>query len=83
VVKNSVLPISIICPPDTGRPASFTEDFSDWLHRINQSISVMTYTDGPPSFKYLDSIKIAYVHRYKNLPQRYAFFIWSILRNYD
>ncbi len=82
-MKNSVLLISGIYPPDTGGPASFTEDFSEWLYRNNQNVSIITYTDGPSRIEHLDSKKITYVHRYKNLPKRYAYFIWNILRNYD
>jgi glycosyltransferase involved in cell wall biosynthesis len=82
-VKNSLLLISGIYPPDTGGPASFTEDFAHWLSQNNEKVSVVTYTDGPSQTKYFDSIKITYVHRYENLPKRYICFAWSILKNYD
>ena len=82
-MKNSLLLISGIYPPDTGGPASFTEDFAHWLSQNNEKVSVVTYTDGPSQTKYFDSIKITYIHRYKNLPRRYICFAWSILRNYN
>lgn len=82
-MKNSLLLISGIYPPDTGGPASFTEDFAHWLSQNSKTVSVVTYTDGPSQTKYFDSIKITYVHRYENLPRRYMCFAWSILKNYD
>ena len=82
-MKNSVLLISGIYPPDTGGPASFTEDFSQWLSHKNDKVSIITYTDGPSQTKYLGSIEISYVHRHKTLSKRYLCFVWTILRNYD
>ena len=82
-MKNSLLLISGIYPPDMGGPASFTEDFAHWLSQKNEKVSVVTYTDGPSQTKYFDSLKITYVHRHENLPKRYMCFAWSILKNYD
>lgn len=82
-MKNSLLLISGIYPPDTGGPASFTEDFAHWLSQKNETVSVVTYTDGPSQTKYFESIKITYVHRYDNLARRYLCFTSSILKNYD
>ena len=82
-MKNSVLLISGIYPPDTGGPASFTEDFSKWVSHKNDKVSIITYTDGTSETKYLDSTKIIYIHRHKNLSKRYTYFVWTILRNYD
>jgi len=82
-VKKTLLLISGIYPPDTGGPASFTEDFAHWLSQNDEKVLVVTYTDGPSHTKYFDSIKITYIRRYKNLPKRYICFAWSILRNYN
>ena len=82
-MKNSVLLISGIYPPDTGGPASFTEDFSKWVSHKKDKVSIITYTDGTSETKYLDSTKIIYIHRHKNLSKRYIYFVWAILRNYD
>lgn len=82
-MKNSFLLVSGIYPPDTGGPASFTEDFSQWLSRNKEKVSIITYTDGLSETKYVDSIQIIYVQRYKNLVKRYLCFVWTILKNYN
>jgi len=82
-MKNSFLLVSGIYPPDTGGPASFTEDFSQWLAQKKEKVLIITYTDGPSETKAVDSIKIIYVHRYKNLVKRYLYFVWTILKNYN
>lgn len=82
-MKNSLLLISGIYPPDTGGPASFAEDFAHWLSQNRERVSIVTYTDGPSQTRYFNSLKITYVHRHRNLSKRYMCFAWNILKNYD
>ncbi len=81
-MEKSVLLISGIYPPDTGGPATFIHDFSNWLSNQKIRSTLITYTDGPSRTMIDGSIKIVYCHRYRSVTKRYFCFVWSILKNY-
>ncbi len=78
-----MLLVSGIYPPDTGGPATFTQDFSRWLVHKNLSISVVAYTDGPSKTVIDEGVKVVQIHRDKNIAIRYFRFIWTLIKNYD
>lgn len=82
-MKESVLIISGIYPPDTGGPATFSHNFSKWLSNKNINVTIVTYTDESSQTKFVDSVKIVYVQRHRIVPVRYFLFILSIFRNYN
>ncbi len=82
-MKSSVLLVSGIYPPDTGGPATFTQDFSRWLAHKNLNISVVTYTDGPSNTVIDEGVKVIQIHRGKNIVIRYFRFIRTLIKNYD
>lgn len=82
-MKSSVLLVSGIYPPDTGGPATFTQDFSRWLGQKDLNISVVTYTDGPSKTVIDEGVKVVQIHRDKNIAIRYFRFIRTLIKNYD
>ena len=82
-MKSSVLLVSGIYPPDTGGPATFTQDFSRWLAQKNLDISVVTYTDGPSITVIDEGVRVVQIHRDKNIAIRYFRFIQTLVKNYD
>ena len=81
-MKISVLLISGIYPPDTGGPATFTQDFSKWLSQRNVNVSIVTYTDGLSRSSIVDGVRIIQVHRDVNIVKRYLEFILVLVKNY-
>jgi len=81
-VKSSILLISGIYPPDTGGPATFTQEYSKWLAQKNLDVSVITYTDGPSKTAINEGVRFTFIHRNKNIALRYLNFIWVILKNH-
>ena len=82
-MKSSVLLVSGIYPPDTGGPATFTQDFSRWLSHKNINVSIVTYTDGSSKSSIVDGVRIIQVHRNINIVKRYFEFISVLVRNYN
>jgi glycosyltransferase involved in cell wall biosynthesis len=82
-VKSSVLLVSGIYPPDTGGPATFTQDFSRWLSQKNVDVSIVTYTDGLSITTHVDGVRIILVHRDINIMKRYFEFISVLVKNYN
>lgn len=82
-MKSSVLLVSGIYPPDTGGPATFSQDFSRWLSQKNVNVSIVTYTDGSSKTTHVDGVRIIYVHRDINIVKRYFKFISVLVKNYN
>lgn len=82
-MKSSVLLVSGIYPPDTGGPATFTQDFSKWLSQKDLNVSIVTYTDGASNTAYVDGVRIIQIHRNVNIIKRYFEFISALVRNYN
>lgn len=82
-MKSSVLVVSGIYPPDTGGPATFTQDFSRWLSQKNHDVSIVTYTDGSSKSSIVDGVRIIQVHRDINIVKRYFEFISVLVKNYN
>lgn len=78
-----MLLVSGIYPPDTGGPATFTQDFSRWLSQKNVDVSIVTYTDGSSRTTHLDGVRIIQVHRDINIVKRYFEFVSVLVRNYN
>ena len=82
-MKSSLLLVSGIYPPDTGGPATFTQDFSRWLSQKNVDVSIVTYTDGTSKTTYVDGVRVIQVHRDINIVKRYFKFISVLVKNYN
>ena len=78
-----MLLVSGIYPPDTGGPATFTQDFSRWLSQKNLDVSIVTYTDGSSTTSIVDGVRIFQIHRDKNIVKRYFKFISVLVKNYN
>ena len=78
-----MLLVSGIFPPDTGGPASFTQDFSRWLSQKSLDVSIVTYTDGSSKTSIVDGVRIIQVHRDINIVKRYFEFISVLVKNYN
>ena len=82
-MKSSVLLVSGIYPPDTGGPATFTQDFSRWLLQKNLDVSIITYTDESSTTSIVDGVRIFQIRRDKNIVKRYFKFISVLVKNYN
>ena len=82
-MKSSVLLVSGIYPPDTGGPATFTQDFSRWLSQKKIDVSIVTYTDGTSKTTYVDGVRVIQVHRDINIVKRYFEYISILVKNYN
>ncbi|ASY14002.1 glycosyltransferase [Candidatus Planktophila dulcis] len=78
-----MLLVSGIYPPDTGGPATFTQDFSRWLLQKNLDVSIITYTDESSTTSIVDGVRIFQIHRDKNIVKRYFNFISVLVKNYN
>ena len=76
-----MLLVSGIYPPDTGGPATFTQDFSRWLSQKGLVVSIVTYTDEASKTSIVDGIRIIQVHRDGNIVRRYFKFIAVLVKN--
>lgn len=78
-MAKGVCIVSSIFPPDIGGPATFTYDFSDWIHKSGQNLRVVTYS----SKKTVDdkeTIPVSRVYLNEIMVSRIIRMIWKILR---
>lgn len=81
-MKRSVLIATGIYPPDTGGPASFVSEYSQWLVKSGHLVTIITYTDGESRTESHGSIKIVFISRKNNLLTRYLKYIFAVTKSY-
>lgn len=81
-MKSSFLIVTGIYPPDTGGPASFVLEYSQWLEKSGHFVTIITYTDGESRTELHGSIKKVYISRMNSLLVRYLKYIFAIIRSY-
>jgi glycosyltransferase involved in cell wall biosynthesis len=70
-MANSLLLISGIFPPDTGGPAKFASEFSDWATSRGTKVSVITYANNIDVFQQKNFPSLTRVDRRYALAKRY------------
>lgn len=81
-MKNSVLIVTGIYPPDTGGPASFVFEYSQWLEKSGHHVTIITYTDGKSRTESHGSIKLVFISRKNSLLIRYLKYIFAVIKSY-
>lgn len=69
--RNEICLVSGIYPPESGGPAKFTFEFSQWLNSRGTSSSTVTLTDGPSEVRQENLMYILKISRSIKLPLRY------------
>lgn len=82
-MEYSLLIVTGIYPPDSGGPASFSEDFALWVSNRKIKVAIITYTDDASRIDFIGQIKVTFIHRHRNLVKRYLLFIKAIFENYN
>lgn len=81
-MQSSVLIVTGIYPPDTGGPASFVFEYSQWLEKSGHLVTIITYTNGESRTELHGSIKLVFISRKNGLLVRYFKYIFAVIRSY-
>jgi glycosyltransferase involved in cell wall biosynthesis len=80
-MPKSLLVITGIFPPDSGGPAKFALEFSEWASKECFEVYVQTYSDGFVANPNISTFRMSAVSRSHNLFIRYSQMIKAIGRN--
>lgn len=82
-MPHSLLLITGIFPPDSGGPAKFTKEFSEWAVKKNCQVCVQTYADNSLQAQTTSGVKVIDIPRKNHLLVRYPKMILAIGRNVE
>jgi glycosyltransferase involved in cell wall biosynthesis len=82
-MPHSLLLVTGIYPPDSGGPAKFANEFSEWAVRNDCRVCVQTYAEISREVEDFPDVKVKRVSRKSRLLLRYITMIFSIGRNVE
>lgn len=82
-MPHSLLLVTGIFPPDSGGPAKFTKEFTDWAVEKKCQVFIQTYTDKPLDKKNATGDRVNSVSRKNQLFTRYLKMILAIGNNVE